>query len=275
MLQGVVGSGKAIVRVNADINFDKVTLSEEEYDPSSAAIRSKKDIEESSRTETTKGQEDQTVINERRGILPSPGAAESNRSKKETTTNYEMNKVARAVLKPAGTVKRLSVAAAIDGSYKVEKQKDGTTKRMYVPRNEEEIKKFEALVKRAMGFNEDREDQVSVISMPFFDDFPDEARVEAKSAWEEVLRVVGDYKRGILNLVLVIMVFLIIVRPLVRSMKGVAQGVSRGTRELPAGKGPYTPLGEPTGMTPRDRVLAISRENPDKTARVIKGWIGE
>ena len=46
MLEGIVGFGKAIVRVNAEIEFDKITLSEEEYDPSATAVRSSRNIEE-------------------------------------------------------------------------------------------------------------------------------------------------------------------------------------------------------------------------------------
>ena len=47
MLEGIVGSGKAIVRVNADINFNRMTLNEEEYDPLETAVRSMRNIEES------------------------------------------------------------------------------------------------------------------------------------------------------------------------------------------------------------------------------------
>jgi flagellar M-ring protein FliF len=67
MLEGIVGVGKAIVRVNADINFNKITLNEEEYDPNTAVIRSKRNIEEATETGPSKGNAGQTIINERRG----------------------------------------------------------------------------------------------------------------------------------------------------------------------------------------------------------------
>ena len=276
LLEGVVGAGKAIVRVNAEIDFNKVTSSEEEYDPTTAAVRSRRDMEEASKSEAAAEGGGETLIQERRGILASPGNAGASRNKKDVTTNYEISKITRAVIKPAGTIKRLSVATAMDGTYKTEPQKDGTVRRIYVPRSDEEIRKFEALVKRAMGFSEDRGDQVSVISMAFSDDSLPEAPGErSRGDWKEVVRVLGDHKRTFLNGFLVILVFLLVVRPLIRSMKKMPLELGAPNQELTAGRVPIGQISESIGMPSRDRVLALSKENPDKAVRVIKGWVSE
>lgn len=276
LLEAVVGPGKAIVRVNAEIDFNKVTSSEEEFDPTAAAVRSKRDMEEASKSEAAAEGGAETIIQERRGILGSPGSAGASRNKKDVTTNYEISKITRSVIKPAGTIKRLSVATAMDGHYKTEAQKDGTMKRTYVPRSDEEIRKFEALVKRAMGFSEDRGDQVSVMSMAFSDDSLTETPGEkTKSDWKEVLRALGDYKRTFLNGFLVILVFLLVVRPLIRSMKKMPLELGTANQELTAGRVPVGQISESVGMPSRDRVLALSKENPEKAVRVIKGWVSE
>ncbi|ETR74183.1 MAG: hypothetical protein OMM_06471 [Candidatus Magnetoglobus multicellularis str. Araruama] len=51
MLERIVGEGKAIVRVSADIDFNQVDLREEKYDPEMSAIRSEQHKAESNKKE--------------------------------------------------------------------------------------------------------------------------------------------------------------------------------------------------------------------------------
>ena len=48
MLERIVGSGKAIVRVAADMNFDQVDFSEEIFDPETQVVRSRQQNQENS-----------------------------------------------------------------------------------------------------------------------------------------------------------------------------------------------------------------------------------
>ncbi|MBW1676978.1 MAG: flagellar M-ring protein FliF, partial [Deltaproteobacteria bacterium] len=41
MMEDIVGKGKAIVRVSAEVDFDQIDFSEEKYDPDSTVVRSK------------------------------------------------------------------------------------------------------------------------------------------------------------------------------------------------------------------------------------------
>jgi flagellar M-ring protein FliF len=102
MLEGIVGPGKAIVRVTAEIDFDKITLSEEEYDPSATAIRSSRNIEEIMQAGEKENNVAQTLIDKRRGVVPSPNQTQNKKMKKDVATNYEINKITRTILKPAG-----------------------------------------------------------------------------------------------------------------------------------------------------------------------------
>jgi len=77
MLEGIVGSGRAIVRVTAEIDFNKITLNEEEYDPSATVVRSKRDIEESSQAQNSNTNNPQSIINERVGIVPSENSTQN------------------------------------------------------------------------------------------------------------------------------------------------------------------------------------------------------
>lgn len=275
MLEGVVGPGKAIVRVSAQIDFSKVTSNEEEYDPSAGAVRSRRDIEESSRSGENTSSSEQSVIDERRGILPSPSGSQSSKAKKDHTTNYEINKITRAIVSPAGNIKRLSVAAVIDGTYATEKSADGKTKKTYVARTGEELKKFESLVKGAIGYSEDREDLVSIMSMPFSSDPAIEEEPQNTSLWKEVLEALASYKGTFLNGFLVLLVFFTIVRPLIKSLRKVAVEPGANARgKAPAGEA-YPQIAAVGSLGPKEKVLAISKENPDKAFQLLKGWMTE
>ncbi|MDY7036725.1 MAG: flagellar basal-body MS-ring/collar protein FliF, partial [Thermodesulfobacteriota bacterium] len=273
MLEGIVGAGRAIVRVNASIDFNRITANEEEYDPSTTAVRSKRNIEESTEMGGKGVQRPQTLINKRSGVVPSSAGNQNRKIKKDIATNYEINKIIRTVLKPAGTIKRLSVAAVIDGTYKYEKLKDETIKKTYIPRSEEELKTFEVMVKRAMGFSEDREDQVSVNSLPFSNAMPLNT-VSGEGEAFDPLKFVGNYKKAIINLFFIIMAFFFIVKPLMKSLKNVGRDTVTETKELPSAE-EYPRIPEPEQMNQREKVLEISKHSPEKTQQFIKGWLNE
>lgn len=275
MLEGIVGSGKAIVRVNAEIDFNKITLSEEEYDPSSSVVRSKRDIEESSQDASTHTAAAQTVINQRAGVVPAANSPFSGKKKKDIVTNFEINKVTRAIVKPAGEIKRLSVAAVIDGTYETETLADGKTGRKYTPRTEQEIRKFETIVKSAMGYSEDREDQVSVSSIPFSDSLPLDARTEKAPDGIDYLQLLKDSKKPLINLALMLVVFFVLIRPLLKNLKKIT-GEPLFENAEPAKVGARVPqIAAAPAIGQKERIFEISKNNPERTEQLIKGWISE
>ncbi len=108
--------------VSAEIDTSEVVLSEEEYDPTVVVVRSNKLIEETVNEgndgDEMAGIDGEPVTNQRAGILPGSAGAGRSKTSKNATTNYEINKVNRRVIRPAGTIQRISVAAVIDGEYR-------------------------------------------------------------------------------------------------------------------------------------------------------------
>ena len=276
MLEGIVGAGKALVRVNAEIDFNKVTLNEEEYDSAAAAVRSKREMEESSQSGSAGTTSTQSVVNQRRGVIPSDEKGNS-RSKRDTTTNYEINKVTRAIFKPAGEIKRLSVAAVIEGTYRMVKQQDGSVTKQYQARSDEDLAQFNEIVKRAMGYNEDREDQVSVSSMPFTPTGVDEEQATAAGAGNEILKILAEYRRTIIITILAVLVFFLILRPLLKSFKAFTKSIEPPAQDqdaLPPPDANFEQIPQVTEAGQREKILEISQTNPEKTEQLIKGWIG-
>jgi flagellar M-ring protein FliF len=258
MLESIVGVGKAIVRVNTEIDFNKTTLNEEEYDPSATVVRSSKNIEEVMQTGGSGIETGQSEIDKKRGIVGSSGALKKS-TKKNSTNNYEINKITRLIIKPAGTIKRLSVAAVIDKN------------------NTGEIKEaeFDSMVKRAVGYSEDREDNVKVHLVPFPNTLSGEMKNSGEGQKTDWLKLIRSYKGTIFNFMLVVMVFLLVVRPLLKSIKNVAENVVIEKEALPPGAGEYAQISGPSGMSPTERVREMAQKGPEKTQQLIKGWIGE
>jgi len=275
MLEGIVGTGKAIVRVSAEIDFDQIDLSEEKYDPDNTVVRSRQRKAESfakgGKNATT------TALNTGRTGIPSQGVEPSTRSQKEDEViNYEINKVTRRVIKPSGTVTRLSVAAVVDGTYDIVTNEDGSKTKKYIPRSSKELGEFDNIVKRAMGYNADREDQVQMSCFPLSVSTITEEVQAAEVVETGWMPYIKPYIKPAINLLLGIVIFLFVVRPLLRSAKGVftTTGIS-GTLPATHEGLESAALPESEAKTIRDRTMMVAKKDVDKTQQVLRGWLGE
>lgn len=169
ILSKVVGQAKIVAKVDATLNHRVIQSVEESVDPERTAIRSQQSEEESldgSRTNPA-------GVPGSRANLP---GAEDNAGvvgfrqdvKKEIkTTNFDVPKTVRNVRESAGNLERLSVAVVVDGVTVTTKAEDGTVTTQWQPRSAEEVQKYEALVKSAIGFNAQRGDSVKIESIQF------------------------------------------------------------------------------------------------------------
>jgi len=71
------------------------------------------------------------------------------------------------------------------------------------------------------------------------------------------------------------MVFIFIVKPLLKSMKTITKEAVLMNEELTAVSGEYAQLPESRGTDRRNQVVEITQKNPEKAQQLIKGWIGE
>lgn len=219
MLERIVGKDKAIVRVTSEMDFSQKSLNEEIYDPLERGgefIRSRKNRAE----KVIQITEDVGIPSSVNPITDENQGEKTNErvSKSDDTVNYEISKQVVATSKPMAVLKRLSVAAVIDGKYEFQEDETGERKRVYQPRSDQEMKQFENIVARAMGYNEERNDQVSMECFPFasIDDLA-QARPEL-TGWKMVQK---EYGRLIANLLLVLILFLFVIRPIIRTVKDI------------------------------------------------------
>lgn len=85
----------------------------------------------------------------------------------EVVVNNEIGKKISNIDEHYGVLKRVSASVMIDGTYTEVVGEDGEPRLEYSPRSQEDMDKFLEGVKKAIGYNEARGDQVEVINMPF------------------------------------------------------------------------------------------------------------
>lgn len=161
----IVGYGNVRTTITADMDFDRVSTSEELFDPESQVARSAQTIEENN-VERDSNEANVSVENN----LPAVGndiffdeapSLESNRT--EETTNFEISRTTRNIVRDTGEVRRLSVAVLVDGTY----SENAEGESVYTPRSDAELDQIAALVRSAVGYDANRGDALEVVNMQF------------------------------------------------------------------------------------------------------------
>lgn len=165
-LERVLGPGNADVRVNLWLDNAAREKTEELYEPTKTALRSEHKVEEGlangdagvagvpgAKTNLPDAQGEGPVAEEKPAGGGGGGAVRSQ------TRNWEVQKVVQKTLTPAGDIRRLSVAVLLNGRY--------NKKGVFAAIPQEEVKALEETVKRAVGFNQERGDTVTVQATQF------------------------------------------------------------------------------------------------------------
>jgi flagellar M-ring protein FliF len=304
MLEQVVGPGAAVVRVSTELDFTRTTTTERLFNPDQVAVRSETRSSEANQDggQRPSGSPDNRFDLAQRNATPSAGGtgqgAESTRENE--TTNFEISSTTRQTTSGIGGLKRLSVAVVVDGPYTETTSAEGEVTRSFKPRSAEELRQLTELVRRAVGYDEQRGDEVSVANVPFA--MPRDLGTAAAMGWMDY---VEKYSMTGLNVLLGILFFLFVVRPLMKYLTTRAQEVAEGggamvaaggapggarVRQVVVGPGEELPPGQememeqpdmleamnqPRKVTTRDMILALAQQDPEKTTAVLRAWIRE
>lgn len=277
LLDKAVGSGKSVARVSAVLNFKQVEKLEERYDPEASVVRSEQRVEQKDGTTTTSGGVPGVQGNTAK-TNPQP-ASSGGGTKRDETLNYEVSRSSAKIVEPVGTLTKLSVAILVDGKYEAVTGK-GTqsSKQKYSPRSAEELQKIEALVKGAVGFSQDRGDQVTVVNVPF-QDAADDQPAEAEKLWEKPVFVdIG--KNAFLGMAFIAMLLLVI-KPLMKMLPPVRSSNDIGLmldnrsdhleqlENINHGRS-FQPGIEMKGP---GELVAIVKKDPYQTAQILQNWL--
>jgi flagellar M-ring protein FliF len=218
--------------VSADVDMAQVTTQEEKFDPDGQVIRSESTTDENSKERSATGSGQASVAaNIPTGAADDGSDSTNSTGRQESTTNYEISKSVRTEVQQPGTIKRLSVAVAVDGLTVI--GKDGKAG-PYTPRSAQEMANIEQLVRAAVGFNQERGDDVKVVNVKFpTAEDPDGVSAANPLTGFDKNDIMRAAELGVLAVVGILMIFFV-ARPLVSGGGGSGGRGGKGAGGAPA-----------------------------------------
>lgn len=285
LLEQSLGYGKVKAEVNAEIDFDRIVKNSEIFDPEGQIARSVQTIEENEQSNERSSDDNISVKNQLPDSDPNSAGttAQSQQQRTEETTNFEISKEVINQVKETGTVKRLSVAVLVDGTYNMNE----AGQPVYEPRSEKELEQLEDLVRSAIGFDVERGDEVSVINMRFADSIP--------LAEEGPLDFLKDDLDAIIQTLVLggvaVLAILLVIRPLVnRAIEAAELAREEEQMELEALAGPSLNRLADLSEEEEDDMIDIARisgkvksstyrkinelidKHPEETLGILRQW---
>ncbi|NOY52938.1 MAG: flagellar M-ring protein FliF [Deltaproteobacteria bacterium] len=277
MLEKVIGPGKVAAQVSATLNFKQVHKTEEIYDPNVTAVRS-----EQTSKEKTSGQNavPSGVPGVASNVPGQGGGASSGLSSKTSqrqsdTVNYEINKVTRQVIDPVGTIKRLTVAVLVDGTYKAVK---GSKELQYTPQTKEQMAKYETLIKGVVGFDASRGDEIHIENIPF-QRGSDEAWVDKGDSGGIISPMMIIVLRYVLVLLFGILFLLFFVKPLVNWLTAQSTGggypATVGELESALNAKMLPGMNANTQENMKEEIHQLVKDDPALATTLVREWLNE
>jgi flagellar M-ring protein FliF len=298
MLLKVLGPGKVVARVTADVDFSTNEREEESYDPGGQVLRSERSIEEGAGSSARGGVPGvvSNLSNDPKLLAP-PGGGSDSSNRREAVKNYEVSRAVTRTSQGRGKVVRLSAAVLVDGTYETiagaaagaEGEAPAKVQKLFKPLPTEMLGQVEGIVKSAIGFDSTRGDIVTVENVPFFE--PDESLKEEleKANTANMITRAGGVLVPVLALVFF---FMFVLRPMVKFLTTPTEAEVDLTRLLPTGiqeleqeleqerSKAVIPEFEPAVdleqlgeiMSENSRLV---RENPQQAALLIRYWLND
>ena len=268
MLDPVLGPGKVVVRANVQLNLQETQMTREEFDPDNKVIRSQRNMIDDSGAKVGGKPGVQSNIP---GGDATKVATENDSKRSSESVTYEVGHVTSRISEPRGQIQKISVAVLVDGKYEKDK---------YLTRSAEEMEIIKGVVKRAVGLDSERGDELEVANVPF--KIQPVAPLQPMAAPEFKDRLMSPMGVGVavgVLAVLGVLVFFLMRR--------------KGPETLP--KAPAAPV-EPVAAIPhevkqqitaaaekiilaadprKEQLAQIAKDYHDATVRILRMWLQE
>ena len=308
ILEPIVGRANLRAQVTAEIDFSETESLAETFKPNGeqadAAVRSKQ-LSEEPRAGGSGTQGVPGALSNQPAPAPTaplvasgankgsaPLAADQGTTRRDSTTNYEVDKTVRRTRNATGTIKRLSAAvvvnyrrsaeatavtadAAADAQKadpaKTDASKAEALKSKPAPLTPEEMQGITALVKETIGFTEKRGDSVNIVNVAFSVSDAPEAIAEVPM-WQqpEMIALGKEVGRNALIGGLTLFLILGVLRPLLRQL-------ASSPPRSPATDQEFLSADDDIPVTlanPLESARQLARQDPKAVANVVKNWVG-
>lgn len=293
LLEPVVGRDNLRASVTADVDFSQTEATSEEFKPNqgantAASVRSVQSTESTNGSSATPSGVPGATTNQPPVPATAPitgaaaplqaaqGAGANSNSRRDNTTNYEVDKTVRVTRNATGVVKRLNAAVVLNN--RVTTDAKGKTSTQALP--PDEIAKLTSLVQETIGFNQERGDSVKLINAPFKVDKVDVPDVPLfQQPW-----LIDMVRAGAVPAALVLVALIAVfgmVRPAIRAAMLPPPAPEKGSqldamvdeenllphpKALPALEGPED---DPRLVGMR----TLAKDNPAAVASIVRNWV--
>lgn len=278
MLEKVVGINRVRAQVSADLDFNRISMTEEIFDPDAQIIRSEQLLTEEDFRSSQTAQGIPGVKGELATFVEA-GGAEANQGdtsrRNSIVRNYEINRQTRHTQKASGGINRLSVAVMIDGTYERIVDEEGNITLQYQPRTANEMLYFEKMVKNTIGYNADRGDQVEVVSMEFALSAMPEPIPDAMAKWRELAEWLA---MPLVYLFIAIGLLLFVVKPffkLLATKQIENQTLLGAAAQIAIEQGEEELALAPKHLTDQERMYRLAQSDPARAADLVRRWLRE
>lgn len=250
LLEPIFGQGKVKATVNADLNFDNSETTEIVVDPNTV-------IKNESRTENTSTEEGSTggaVDNNMNNVADS---SQNTIESKEKSIEYEVGKVETKTIKAQGEVNKITASVAIDGNLTAA-----------------QIRDVSDMVANTIGVDQNRGDDVKVVSMNFG------MNAAAESEAESMTKMLKTAGYAMLAVLLVAIAGLIIMFVLKKRNEMEEEYdddyeidlINQKLEEMEKNT-LLDNVEDEEGVTLEEEVRNYAAENPDKVTDLINSWL--
>lgn len=311
LLAPIVGADAVRAQVTAEMDFTVTEQTQERFNPDQPALRSEQLNEEQSRLRANQGVPG-ALTNQPPATGQAPEVAGGNggaegeplNSSRQSTRNYELDRVVSHSRMSPSALRRLSVAVVVDNVLvpAVGEGAQPTTRE----RSPEEMERLTQLVREAIGFDARRGDSLKVINSAFLP--PEQlAELPEPPIWEQAWFI--DLVKQVGGLLIVLLLVFGVIKPAMKRLTATHAELEAMDAEAAAAaaggegasvEGPLGPDGQPLaeggdglmlghdeqedliklpGGGEYENIMDAARqlvdEDPKRVAQLVKLWIAE
>ncbi|MDX2469885.1 MAG: flagellar basal-body MS-ring/collar protein FliF [SAR324 cluster bacterium] len=282
-LEKVTGKDRVEVRVSVKMNFDTSEVTEDLVDPDLTAVVSEESVNEKQTGSRSIPVGVPGVTSNspevRSGASEIANVSDSNKNTKRTNFANSRRHVVKK--KASGAIEMMTVAVLLDGKYDYVRDDSGEVigDPVYSPWPPEDLATMEEIAKQTVGYDPARGDRITVKNLKFTKPLVEQEKLKQEKR-RATRKFIIDLVRYILVGVIIILLVFMVIRPMVMKLSAkpedldLLMGLPTTIGEL-EGEELEIPTEKETGIPPRDKIIEIARQDPLKTAAMVRTWLKE
>ena len=254
VLESMFGSGKVVVKVNSDLNFDTNEITEIKIDPNKVAIKENK-------KENTTSQDDAAGGNIDNNMNTVGGNDTNLNTSREESIEYETGRTESKTIKAQGEINKITASVAINGNL-----------------NNKTLQQVEDIVSNIIGVDENRGDSISVVGMPFDTLANEDDNLAVKDDINKVLKIVA----GVVGILLLLIVGIVVYMYMKKKNSDIVEEdfddsehldiINQKIQEMEKTRSTED---EEESISLEEEVRQYASENKEQVTDLIRNWLSE